>query len=246
MKTVALCLCLLSVCCFGQTAKQPATSPKAVDRRGAQDEIIRSGEMRTIAFDFLHALNAFKLTVHMDDPHRSTNDVELMTEMMNDNRWMAEGVSLLRKYKGHRNESVRVAAEGTILGAETAKKANTDMLAIMRKGRVTPEELNYQVALYTSRQKEAYRAIYIFAPSITAVMFRPKEKPEQAGPIAYTISKPDRVAILEEIDRLFGDELAAEERGERKDRHNAIVIAVQAIRKNLVADTYEELEKNQD
>ncbi len=76
-------------------------------------------------------------------------------------------------------------------------------------------------------------------------MFLPKGKHEQTGPIAYTVTKGERSSVLEEIDRQFGDELAAEDRGERRDDHSAIVLAVKFIRDNLQPETYEELRQRE-
>lgn len=212
--------------------------PKASSEKLPHDtHPVSSEELRTIGLDFVHALSNFYMATHTYTEPAS--EVQLMTRMMNDNRWLQKGISVVTKYKTHKNEVIRLSAEGTIIGAELARKANEEMLALMRTpSKVTADEGRYQVARYSSNQKEAFELIATSAPWITAMMFRPKTSTNDTGPVAYTISKEHRLEIIQEIDRLFGEELAAEERGERKDNHNAAVFAAQAIRNNLFSDTY--------
>jgi hypothetical protein len=225
---------LLQVSIFGLAQpKQEASSVKLPH----DTHPISSEELRTIGLDFVHALSNFYMATHTyTEP---TSEVQMMTRMMDDNRWLQKGISALTKFKTHKNEVIRLSAEGTIIGAELARRANEDMLALMRNpSKITADEARYQVARYASNQKEAFQLIATSAPWITGMMYRPRTATSDSAPIAYTISKEHRLEIIQEIDRLFGEELAAEERGERKDNHNAAVFAAQAIRKNLLPETY--------
>ena len=237
-KTLLLSLVLVSILATAQAPRNKTT------KLPQDTHPLTSQELRSIGTDFVQALGNFYMATHIDQPWE--NEVQMMTTIMNDNRWLRDGVLLIKKYRNHPNQVIRVATEGTILGAEMAQESNNDILAIMRNpSSKSVEEIRYQVALYGSRQKEAYGLILRSAPWVTGAMFRPRTSKEQAA-IPYTISKPDRQAIVREIDKLFGEELAAEERGERKDRHNAIVLAARAIRKNLVGETYAEIQEPED
>jgi hypothetical protein len=200
---------------------------------------VSSEELRTIGLDFVQALSNFYMSTHTDMDWDSP--VKVMSTVMDDNRWLRNGVLVIQKYKTHRNKLIRLAAQGTIAGAELVQQSNDDLLALMRNPESkTLEEARYQIALYGSNQKEGYEFIFRSAPWITGMMFRPRTAKEDGAPVSYTISKEDREAIVKEIDRWFAHEIAAEARGERKDRHNTIVMAAQAIRGNLVGETYAE------
>jgi hypothetical protein len=214
--------------------------PKSAQRKPVAP--VSSEELRTIGLDFVQALSHFYLATHVDS--FPDNEVGLMKMMLDDNRHLDEGIDTVSKYQKHRDEKIRLAAQGTVLGAQIIQEANQHLLKVMRNvSKYTREESAYQVALHNSRTKEGFTTIVRSAPWITGAMFTPRKATDDHAAIPYLISKADRSEIIVEIDRHFKEELELERSGERKrqDNHNAIVIAIDAIRKNLIGETYEDI-----
>ncbi len=137
--------------------------------KGKQNVTLSSSEMRNIAFDFIHALDSFFLTVHNSEP---SDPVEVMSTLMIDINRFDEGIALIQKYQKHTSEPIRVAAEGTVLGATIARDSDRDFIQQLRRvSKTDPDEFRYQVATYRAKQKEAYELIARSAPWITAAMF---------------------------------------------------------------------------
>jgi len=81
--------------------------------------------------------------------------------------------------------------------------------------------------------------IAMFAPQVTALFWEPATSENPSGPIPYLISVEERQLILDKIDNLFLDELQSYYSSEG-DR-NALIFAVDAIKKSVEKDYYEEV-----
>ena len=225
---------------FSALAAQPPPAQKTPVCTVHEDGHIPSTTLRRITFDLLQGLNHFYMstvpTVTTEDP-----EVGFMTQLLRDNNALDLGVDSIRKYKGHPNRIVSTVARGMITGAEVVKAANTDLLTYLRRSDQSEQELKYQFALHSSKQKEGYKLIFISAAWVTGLMFDPAPQKNPSGPVRYLIAKEDRSDILDEIDRLFGRELKLEKaRVQKTGIHNSMLATVQAIRDNIWADTYEQ------
>ena len=207
---------------------------------------VSSEELVSISFDVLQALNFYHLA-SVDTSLGNDDLIAIMTEVMNDSRHLRSGNSFIEKYTNHSNEIIKLTAQGMILGSQGVIKANDNLLRFLRsldQQSDSISEVEYQMATFLSSQKEGYGLIIMFAPQITALMFEPAKSNNPTGVIPYTINKEQRSRLLKEIERLFGEELRKEKiNAQRTGQHNAILIAVQGIQRNLLPDTYEDIKE---
>ena len=175
----------------------------------------------------------------------NSETVEYMTDLLNQTKYLNSGNGFIEAYLNHTNEIVGLTALGMNTGSNAVIKANTDFVELLRKEELNNQtkrsEIEYQVAKYISDQKEGYKLISISAPQVTYLFFEPAKSEDPSGKIPYKISKEQRVLILNEIDRLFGNDLARYrlDKEDKTGSYNAILFAIDAIYKNLAPETYE-------
>jgi hypothetical protein len=228
-----------------------AQTSKAAPRKGNQDELpqLPSDELFDAGTSMLFALQDFYLatteldligTVHGDTP--SEMMIQMMQHLLNENKFLQRGCSPLQKFKNNRNKAVRVAAQGSIAGAQEIIKTNDDLLQVLRKtSQVPTDEWNFKIAQAASSKGEGYTMIAKAAPWVTVAMFRFVEDEQKHGPIQYFVTAKQRKTLLQEVERTFGKEI--EKDATAKDK-NWILFAAMLFRRNLMYDTYEEWRKD--
>lgn len=174
---------------------------------------------------------------------------EIMTSLLNSNRYLNNGNVYVKEYlndpgdsAGISEQALYLAASGMTTGSNQVVAANNGFIDFMRKDDAT--DLNYAIATYQSKQKEGYSLIATSAPQIAYLFWEPAKTENPTGPIPYKISKAERKQILDEIERLFGDDLRDyQQNAKLTGQYNSILFAVDAIRERLLSETYEEASK---
>lgn len=222
------------------------TTPQDVAQESLPDNE-QTTEQKKIefAFDVLNALNLYYVTTQSDISEDSSY-VEMMASLLDSNNYLEQGSSRISKYMNDPNEYISVTALGMDTGAKAIIKANNDMVLYIRNTDLDDpanfSEAEYQIANWLSAQKEGYKTIATSAPWMAPLMYEFAESDNPSGKIPYTISEEGRQRILNEIEKLFGDDLRlyqlAEESG--AESYNTILFAVDAIYNQLAPDTYEE------
>lgn len=201
-----------------------------------------------ITINVLFALNNYYFATQ-ESIDEDGDFIKIMTSFLNQNKYLETGNSSIKSYLNSTNEVIEVTAKGMTMGANQVIKANNDMVQDIRNIDLNDsqavQKLQYSVAKYLSDQKEGYRLITISAPQISNLIFESAKTKNPSGKIPYKITKEQRTQILDEINRLFGEELRKYPKGYNVQTrsYNSILVAVDAIQKNLIPETYEEARK---
>ena len=198
-----------------------------------------------ITFDILSALSNFHLA-SLDTMIGDIDKVSLMTELLNDTKLMQLGINIMTPYLNNSNEVIALTAQGMAVGASVVIDANNQLVEDLRSNSLITEndflDFEYNMSVFLSSQKEGFKLITISAPQITGLMFEPATSENPTGAIPYTISKQQRNRIVDEIERLFADDIEQDKLNyQTTGTYNSIILSVESIRDNLVADTYEEI-----
>lgn len=173
--------------------------------------------------------------------------IDFMELSMDRVRWLENGNRYIKKYLNDEDEYFRVTAEGMTLGAKIVIKCDNDFIEKLKvwidTNSFKESEFQYAVAKYTSDSKEGWGMILMSAPAMTARMFEPAKSESPSGPIPYIISPEERRRLLDEIGRLFGDDLRKYQQREDTSHYDTIMEAVLAIKRNIEPNTYEEVER---
>ncbi len=223
---------------------EQATIPESKIEQSQKGDI-SSEELVDSVFDVLGALDNFYFA-SIDNMIGDVDKITWMTELLNDTKLMQLGVDRVKSYVGHDNEIINLTTKGMIVGAVVVMEANNKLLEDLKNNSLTTEgdllDLEYSTAVFLSSQKEGFKLITISAPQITSLIFRPASSENPTGEIPYTISKSERNKIINEIDRLFLDNINKDKLNfETTNTHNSIIFSVEAIKNNIIYDTYEEI-----
>lgn len=233
-----------------KTNIQEKSTPSATPTERLEVSLSSASTDRVVGFamDVLWALDAYYVSTQTSFG-KADSITEIMTQLFNDNSYLKEGNTTVEKYLNDDNEVIKLTAEGMIVGSKIVVEANNELVNFLRNidrynsGQIG--ELEYAIAKHNSAQKEGYKLIVISAPQMTSLMFEPAKTKNPTGKITYILSREDRMRLLDEIDRLFGEDLKKfrADVENKTDDYNAILFSVDAIRNNLLPETYEEAAK---
>ena len=227
-------------------SNSPETTSQSVAEVVLPDnELITEQEKIDFAIDVLNALSLYYVTTQSTLTEDSST-AEMIAELRTSNNYLERGTLRISEYVGDPNEYINVTALGMDTGAKVVIKANEDMVLYLRNNDLEDPanytEAEYQIGNWSSVQKEGYTTILTAAPWMTPLLYEFADSDNPTGKIPFTISETGRQRILNEIERLFGDELRLYQLSEEigAESFNAILFAVDAIHDNLATDTYEE------
>jgi len=225
-------------------SSEDLSSPTIADTAGVV-EVDFSEELVDITLDILSALNNFHFA-SLDNIIGDFNKVSFMTELLNDTKLMQLGISTMTPHLNNSDEVIVLTARGMVVGASAVIDANNQLVEDLRTNALATEndllDLEYSMSVFLSSQKEGFKLITISAPQITGLMFEPATSDNPTGAIPYTISKQQRSRIVGEIKRLFADDIEQDKLNyQTTGTYNSMILSVESIRDNLVADTYEEI-----
>lgn len=192
------------------------------------------------------ALDYYYLSTQ-NDLNDDSQIVDHMTSLLNQNNHLETGTRAISRFTNSSNEIIKLTATGMKEGADIVTEANNELVQFLRSidpnGASQDSETEYAIANYVAKQKKGYQLIAISAPQVTSLLFKPASSENPSGEIPYTISREDRARILEEIDRLFAENLREYNDSIKNgtNSYNSILFAVEAIQHNLKYDTYEQL-----
>lgn len=223
----------------------PISKPVPTSQSISPDDQVTEQKKVEFAIDVLNALSVYYVTTESDIDEDSTYS-EIIASLLTSNKYLEEGNLRITGYIDDSNKYINLTATGMDTGAKTVVKANNDIVTFLRNTDLDNpsnlSEVNYQIGLWVSTQKEGYKFISTSAPWVTPLMYEFSESENPSGKIPYTISEEGRQRILKEIERLFGDNLRAYQQdvvGE-VESYNAILFSVDAIFNQLNYETYEE------
>lgn len=212
----------------------------------SQDQI-SSDTVVAVTFDILWALSDYYHST-LDNGNQDFENLEFMSTLLNHKKNLESGNLQIKKYLNSPNEIIKISTEGMTTGALSVIAAIDELIQVLRDidqyDLSQLSEVEYAFAKYLSDSKEGYKLIVISAPQITSLMFEPTKTKNPTGKIPYTISKEERTKILDEIDRLFGDELEKYKADVKRGvgSYNSIIFSINSIYNNLAPETYEEAE----
>lgn len=232
----------------GQEKSAPGAATTEVKQLEPSLNSVSTDRVVELAMDVLWTLDAYYVSTQTS-VGKADSIAEIMTQLLNDNSYLKEGNVTIEKYLNDDNEIIKLTTDGMIIGSKTVIEANNTLVNFLRNmdqyDLSQLGELEYAIAKRSSAQKEGYKLIAISAPQMTSLMFEPAKTKKPTGKIPYTLSRKDRTRLLDEIDRLFGEDLKkyrADVESKSND-YNAILFSVDAIRNNLLPETYEEAAK---
>lgn len=223
-------------------------SPKEAD---ATEEIgKRNDNVLNYTMDVLNALNSYYLAT-ITYPDENNSDVLSATifSYMEQNRYLTDGNSDISSCVKDKSKIIQIVCGGMTMGATQIIRANETMISFLRN--IDPsdpkisQEVSYRIAENLSSQKEGYKNIYIYAPQIGLLYFKPAQTENPTGEIPYLVTKDERTAILKEINNRFASYIKEDDLNHTKTGNsNATLMAVKQIKSYLVNDTYEQASSN--
>lgn len=224
-------------------SSEDLSSPTITDTAGG--EVDFSEELVDVTLDVLSALDNFHFA-SLDNMIGDFDKISFMTELLNDIKLMQLGINRMTPHLNNNNNVIALTARGMVVGASAVIDANNQLVEDLRINSFATEndllDLEYSMSIFLSSQKEGFKLITISAPQITGLMFEPATSDNPTGAIPYTISKQQRNRIVSEVERLFADNIKEDKINYQiTGTYNSMILSVEAIRDNLVADTYEEI-----
>ncbi len=199
------------------------------------------------SLDVLTALSYYYISGEDTNTHQDQDAVtQAITTMLKQNEYLKYGNSSVQGYVNDPNEIIGLTAKGMTLGANQVIKANDDFIAYMRKiDYYDPnyqENLSYAVAKHNTDRDSGFKTIFISAPQISSLYYDYPKTENPTGQIPYLLSKKERETIINQIDRLFSEQLKQYPKGydASTNTYDTVLVAVYSIQKNIIANTYEE------
>lgn len=217
----------------------------------ASDEVgIRNENILSYTESVLNALNSYYLaTITYPDENNSDVLSATMFSYMEQNRYLNDGNGYLSSCLKDKSKIIQMVCGGMTLGANQVIKANETMISFLRN--IDPsdpkisQEVSYRIAENLSSQKEGYKNIYIYAPQIGYLYFKPAQSENPSGEIPYLVTKEERETILNGIKSRFSGYIKEDDLNHAKTgSSNAIILAVKQIQSYLIHDTYEQSNSN--
>lgn len=225
------------------TTKESQQTPLTTD-----DFNLPEDKVVNFATDVLWALDDYYMSTQNQLSDESQM-VDYMTDLLNQRKYLESGNILIEKYLNDQNEVIKVTSLGMITGSKKIINAGDELLQFLRRSDPNnPDQLSeyeYSIAKYISDEKEGYKLISISAPQMTLLMFKGAETKNPTGKIPYKISLESRERLLQVIDKHFSDALKEywSNVTNKSGKYNAVILAVNGIRNNILPETYEESEK---
>lgn len=196
------------------------------------------------ALKVIWALENYYMSTVVTSASTENPVLDMMRDSLDRVKYLEKGNNLVDEYTNHNDEIIALTAQGMVLGAETVIKSNNELISKLEEWsnyNASVSDLEYAVAKYLSDSKEGYSYILVSAPQLLSNMWEPAESENPTGPIPYNISESNRKRILNEIDRLFADELLGYS-PESTGQYNSVLEAVIYIKNGISPNTYEEAE----
>lgn len=233
---------------FNTTTQNTSTNDTQTNLSSSTDPFKPSEDTIDVTMDILNALNYYYYATQ-EPVDEGSDFIKIMTSLLNQNKHLETGNKMIKGHLNNSNEVIELATKGMTAGADQVIKANNEIVQNIRNldpnNSRAAQELEYSIAKYISDQKEGFRMITLAAPQIAYLIFEPAKTETPSGKIPYRITKEERTRILNEIDRLFGEDLKRYPKGydAQAKNYNSILVAVDAIQKNLIPETYEEAKR---
>ena len=180
--------------------------------------------------------------VTQDDSDEAGTDSEfvmsMLTENMNDKNKL-EDLSLRSQALAETNDKVvSLTGMSLFLGVTALSESHqsfVDYLRSVNTDDVDLAEFRYQMALFQSKNKDAFNTIIEGTAMYPYVFIKFSENEDEGGTIA--LSEEGQQKVLTEIDRLFGDIFVEDEQWHTETgNRNAVVIIVQNYRNFLTSE----------
>lgn len=222
----------------GAIKESPALTT-STDNNPLFQNVPKRSETYEFSLDVLHALNEYYYSTQNNITETSEID-EIMSASLDAIRYLDTGDNFIRDETNSKDKVVYLVANGIIKGSKKVKEANTEFINFLRAGNLYDSE--YAAASFRSKQKEGYLLISTAAPQVAYLYFEFAKSENPSGPIPYKIPKEEITLILNEIERLFGEEVRDYQKYLQNPAgsYNAIIFSVNAIRNRLLPETYEQ------
>lgn len=207
-------------------------------------------DLDSVTSDVLNTLNYYYTASRSDTSFESDDFsfTDLMVELMRDKQYMEKGSTSMKKYLSHEDEVVRLVALGLVTSGNGLIEATNLYLQYIRQIDInnpsTYADLEYKTAEYITSQKDNYGNIIVSASLLGYCFYNTASSENPTGQIPFKITPQQRKSYLAEIERLFGDDLAAYDL-ESGDK-NTILFTVKTLKSYLSPNTYEEAKSAMD
>lgn len=236
------CLLLLAGC-QQQNDKNQNILQETSEAQTVLEQELTDNEVVSLTYDVLNALHYYYYA-SINNGSDDEDFITMMVTLMQKNKKFESGIAIMSDYLESEREIVQLTARGMILGAQMNIEANNRLLNFIKsldQSNLGTMEMSAIIAESISMRKDGFGLIMTSAPQIAYLIFEPASSNNPSGKIPYSITKEHREKILNEIDRLFAESFVKEKISiEITKEYNAILLAVDNIRENLIFDTYEE------
>lgn len=218
----------------------------------ATSDLSKSSKAFSFTFDLLTSLHfcGWARSYALEMPEDVT---ELMTNLMIQNNKFQQGLVAIQDYFDDPDEQVSRVAKGVGLGIvahiEANKKGIEKLKQLSNLDPTAFKNFKYEMAERASSQKQAWELLSTAATYVAYVLVDRTEVSTPKGPIPFKITENERLELLRYLDKLFGDDLVryykyreVVGRGLKgnPDDQNWLILAVDHIRGDLSARTFEE------
>lgn len=193
-----------------------------------------------------------------EDSKEGNNLTEMMSRAMISNNRLKEAKNRIKPYSRSKDEVISTVVKGFNVGIDLLIDCNNRFIKNVRKLSNAQKvedlkDIQYDAAKIKTQNREAWETIGKSATLTWPVYIKYAKTENPVGAIPFKISDKERMALIDEIDSMFGDQLnkfyqhrIAVERGEKGNPEDQtwLIFGVYSIRKMLSGETYEEQKKN--
>jgi hypothetical protein len=188
----------------------------------------------------------------------TSNMVETMTNLMTQNAKFEQAKAMVADYSHEKEERYSTTSKGMVVGMEMHIEANNTTLDMLR--RVSNSDLSalknfdYEAAKINDKHKQAWEMLSTASMFVIYSIVQPAASSNPTGQVPFRISERERVELLQQLDKLFADDLkkyyayrGSVKKGLKGNPNDQtwVIFAVDRIRDTLSAKTYEEGMKKQ-
>jgi hypothetical protein len=215
-----------------------------------EEEIVRASKEMLQILSELHYVT--QDTTAASEPESVVEIImDLTVETLHDKNRIEILTPRVEVFAESENQIVKTTGMGMFVGFKQLAKAEADFAAFLRTmdaSNPDTAEFQYQLATFSVAQKEAFKNISIGASTLPAIYWEYSDTTHKpTDPIPYKISRENRLEILAEINRFFGDEIVADDKNHAlTGETNAVIFIVKNFIDGLKYETFQEHEAAQE
>lgn len=246
---VLVLLAALAVYFYHPVQQTPPTQENSVAEKSPYGKELSEQQIVDVTEETLNILHdTYVVTQDLSSGNNPDSSSALvmgmMTESLRDKSQLGLLIPRAQKLATSDNDVVQLIGKSMVVCFLGLSNAETTLVTFLRSFDTTNPnlpEFEYQISAYNASEKEAFKMMALGTGQLSSLFWKPAESEHPTGAIPYRISKENREKLLAEIDRLFKDDILADEENHAKTGNtNVVIFIVKSYIDNLKFDTYEE------